>query len=161
MRHLATAVVAATTILLLSGCGSDAEPDEITTSMANGAVTTTSSADETTTTGAVATTTTTEPATTTTTEPATTTTLGVQAFNFVVNGNEVDGPERVEVARNSTVNLIVTGDVTDEVHLHGYDLFVDLTPQSAAIIEFVAEIAGIFEVELEESGLLLTEVVVR
>ena len=38
-----------------------------------------------------------------------------------------------------------------------YDIFVDLEPGSTGVIEFVADIPGIFELELESSGVLLAD----
>jgi hypothetical protein len=73
----------------------------------------------------------------------------------------VTAPDRPEVALGSSVLLIVTADVADEVHIHGYDYFLDLTPGTAAEIEFVADIPGIFEVELEGSRGLVFELIVR
>ena len=39
----------------------------------------------------------------------------------------------------------------------GYDLSADVTPQEAARIDFVANAAGVYEVELEGAGELLFE----
>ena len=74
-----------------------------------------------------------------------------------VEEGEVDGGGRVEVAQGSRVRLTVEADVTDEVHVHGYDLFAEVAPGRPATLEFLADIPGIFEVELEESQLHLLE----
>lgn len=68
---------------------------------------------------------------------------------------------RVDVSRGRTVRLIVTADVSDEVHVHGYDRFADVAPGRPAIIEFVADIEGIFEVELEGARKLIVELKVE
>jgi hypothetical protein len=44
----------------------------------------------------------------------------------------------------------VHADVSDEVHFHGYDLMADVTPDEPAVIDFVADAAGSYEVELED-----------
>lgn len=44
-----------------------------------------------------------------------------------------------------------TADVAEEVHVHGYDLFLDLEPGATGSLSFVADIPGIFEVEFERS----------
>lgn len=49
----------------------------------------------------------------------------------------------------------VTADVSDEVHVHGYDVFADVAPEAPAELTLTADIPGIFEVELESSGLVL------
>ena len=56
---------------------------------------------------------------------------------------------RVHVALGSTVALVVTISVADEVHLHGYDKEVDVLANGTATLTFTATIPGVFEVELE------------
>lgn len=64
---------------------------------------------------------------------------------------------RVKARIGDTVEIIVTSDVAEEVHLHGYDIVADLEPGSATTMRFVADIPGIFEVEMENSGALIFE----
>ena len=64
----------------------------------------------------------------------------------------VQGPTSFTVTQGERVRLLVHADVSDEVHVHGYDLSTDVTPQQAARIDFVANAAGIYEVELESAG---------
>ncbi len=61
----------------------------------------------------------------------------------------------------STVRLTVAADAADEVHVHGLHRTLTLAPGTPASVEFVAEIAGVFEVELHESGLALTSLQVQ
>jgi heme/copper-type cytochrome/quinol oxidase subunit 2 len=56
---------------------------------------------------------------------------------------------RVTIERGQRVTLIVSADVADEVHVHGYDLMADVAPGSPARISFEASVPGRFEVELE------------
>ena len=58
---------------------------------------------------------------------------------------------------DAKVRLEVTADRADEVHLHGYDRKVDISPGKPAVLEFTADVPGVFEVELEEAGLKLVE----
>ncbi len=69
--------------------------------------------------------------------------------------------DRVEVALGARVVLAVTSDAADEVHVHGYDRSVELTPGRRATLELTADSPGLFEVELHESGLLLVQLEVR
>ncbi len=46
----------------------------------------------------------------------------------------------------------VRADVTDHVHVHGYDLMKDIEPGKTIEFSFPAEITGIFEIELEDAG---------
>ncbi len=53
--------------------------------------------------------------------------------------------------------LVVSSDVVDEVHLHGYDKSVDVTPGTPARLAFVASLPGRFEVELEDRALQIAD----
>jgi FtsP/CotA-like multicopper oxidase with cupredoxin domain len=64
----------------------------------------------------------------------------------------VQGPTSFTVTQGDRVRLLVRADVSDEVHFHGYDLSADVTPQDPATIDFVANAAGVYEVELEGAG---------
>jgi major membrane immunogen (membrane-anchored lipoprotein) len=73
----------------------------------------------------------------------------------VRNGQVVGGAERVKVKLKSVVRLVVTSDVADEIHLHGYDETADITAGGTATLTFTASIPGVFEVELESAELVL------
>jgi hypothetical protein len=62
---------------------------------------------------------------------------------------------RVQVAKGTSVALVVTSDVADEVHLHGYDMEKELSPGTPATLQFTADVAGVFEVELHHAGTVL------
>ncbi|WP_193345672.1 hypothetical protein [Blastococcus saxobsidens] len=47
---------------------------------------------------------------------------------------------------------MVTSDVADEVHLHGYDVSAPVAPGEPATLTFDATIPGVFELELHEVG---------
>jgi heme/copper-type cytochrome/quinol oxidase subunit 2 len=99
-------------------------------------------------------------ATTSGAEPATTTTgdSGAQTVQIAVTGTKVEtAARRVTVPLDGKVRLEVTADRADEVHLHGYDRKVDISPGKPAVLEFTADVPGVFEVELEEAGLKLVE----
>ena len=93
--------------------------------------------------------------------PTTTTAAGAggaQTVRVTVTGTTVETAERrVKVPLDGKVRLEVTADRTDEVHLHGYDRKVDIAPGRPAVLEFTADVPGVFEVELEEIGLKLVE----
>jgi len=73
-------------------------------------------------------------------------------------GGQVTGASaRVPVRLGSTVGLEVTSDTADEVHLHGYDNSAPVAPGAPAMLTFTADIPGVFEVELEEAGVPLTQ----
>ena len=70
-------------------------------------------------------------------------------------------PGRTNVARGERVRVVVRSDSPDEVHVHGYDREAPVAPGADAVIEFVADQSGLFEVETHESGLVLTQLLVR
>ena len=51
-----------------------------------------------------------------------------------------------------TIRFRVRADVSDHVHVHGYDLMKDIEPGQTITFSFPATITGIFEVELEDAG---------
>lgn len=59
-------------------------------------------------------------------------------------------PKSVRVEEGQKVVIKTTADITDEVHLHGYDISVDVKPGEAATLEFTANKTGRFPVELEK-----------
>ena len=83
---------------------------------------------------------------------------GAQTVQIAVTGSKVETAERrVKVPLDGKVRLEVTADRADEVHLHGYDRKVDIEPGTPAVLEFTADVPGVFEVELEQAGLKLVE----
>ena len=86
----------------------------------------------------------------------------VVRVNIVVRGGRpVGGIRRVTVAKNRRVILTVRADVTDEVHLHGYDVMRDIAPGKPGRIDFRATIPGRFEAELEDAGLQIADLTVN
>lgn len=75
----------------------------------------------------------------------------------VVGGKPVDGVQRHRIDAGETATIIVTGDTTDELHIHGYDLIVPFAPGQPGTITFEANIPGIFEVETHHRGDLVME----
>lgn len=76
----------------------------------------------------------------------------------VRGGLPVGGPRRVTVARGRRVILNVTSDVSDHVHLHGYDLMQDVGPGMPARIAFRATRPGTVEAELEDRGVQIARI---
>lgn len=80
-----------------------------------------------------------------------------QVVSLTVAGGQVTGDTgRVEVPLGTTVRLTITTDAADQVHVHGFELTQALTPGQATQLEFVADQAGIFEVELHDTRMVLT-----
>ena len=128
-------------VALLAACGGGGTGDQ------DGAVPTTPSpaAEE----GAAAPTT-----TTTATDAGETGTV----IEVTVAGGSVDVvPGEPAVGLGDEVVLRVSADVVDEVHVHGYDRAAAVVPGEVAELRFVADLPGVWEVELEEAGLELLQ----
>lgn len=91
-------------------------------------------------------------ATTTTTAAPTTTEAAVPRI-VVEGGVKTDGLDTLSVRVGEPVVLEVLADVTDEVHVHGFDLHFDVVAGDVTLVEFTPDATGIFEVELEAASL--------
>ncbi len=68
-------------------------------------------------------------------------------------GGELTGVDpRVEVPLGEPVVLRVSSDVAEEIHVHGYDLYVDIPAGGTGEVAFTADLPGAYEVELHEAG---------
>jgi hypothetical protein len=77
-------------------------------------------------------------------------------IEVTVSGGQASGDTgRVQVPQGEHVSLVITSDVADEVHVHGYDLEEELEPGKPTNLTFDATVPGVFEVELHETGTLL------
>ena len=79
----------------------------------------------------------------------------------VRNGRVVGGLRRIRLGQGQRLFLVVSADVFDHVHLHGYDVMRDVAPGAPARFRLRATIPGRFEIELEDRGLLLANLEVR
>jgi hypothetical protein len=86
---------------------------------------------------------------------------GVLAEAKVTGDNVETASRRVRVELGQKVRVRVEADHAEEVHVHGYDLKADVAPGKPAVIDFTADVPGVFEVELEESGRSLFELQVQ
>jgi heme/copper-type cytochrome/quinol oxidase subunit 2 len=76
----------------------------------------------------------------------------------VEDGVKTEGLDTLSVRVGEIVRFEVEADLADEIHVHGFDLRFATVPDEEVLVEFVAEAAGIFEVELEGAGLHLLDV---
>ena len=65
----------------------------------------------------------------------------------VKGGVIADDVKSIEVAKGDTVRIVVSSDVDDEIHLHGYDIEKEAAPGKPARFEFKADVEGAFELE--------------
>lgn len=79
----------------------------------------------------------------------------------VVGGQPEGGVRELDYDKGERIRLVVRSDVDEHVHVHGYDLYEDVAAGGRAKFSFPADIDGIFEIELEDSGVQLAELRVR
>ncbi len=60
--------------------------------------------------------------------------------------------ERLRVTKGERVRFRVRSTVTDELHVHGYDVKRELAAGETVPVSFEAAIDGVFEIELEGAG---------
>ena len=79
----------------------------------------------------------------------------------IIEGKVAGGVQRVRAELGEVVALAVDSDSAEILHLHGYDLVATIEPGISAVLVFEASIPGIFEIELENAGLLVAKVEIR
>lgn len=58
----------------------------------------------------------------------------------------------IRVTQGDAVEIVLTADEAAELHLHGYDLKLSLSPDVPGTIRFIATIAGRFPLEAHRFG---------
>ena len=76
----------------------------------------------------------------------------------VKGGEPVGGVQELEFESGEEARFEVVADAADELHFHGYDLYVDVTPGKPAEVKFNADIEGLFELESHSTGELMAEI---
>jgi hypothetical protein len=67
----------------------------------------------------------------------------------VKDGKPVGGIRNLTYNEGERVRFEVRSDVSDEIHVHGYDLMKDVKAGGSVRFDFPATIEGVFEAELE------------
>ena len=77
----------------------------------------------------------------------------------IQDGAPVGGVLEVEVTAGDELRIDITTDAPDELHLHTYDVYLDIVPgKTNALVVQNADIEGIFELESHSTGALLAEI---
>ena len=76
---------------------------------------------------------------------------GAQQIQTIVvkGGTPVGGIQEISVNEGEPVRFRVKSDVSDEVHVHGYDIGKDVKAGGSVTFDFLATLEGVFEAELE------------
>ncbi len=67
----------------------------------------------------------------------------------IKGGKPVGGIRELTYNKGEQIHFIVDSDVSDEVHMHGYDIMKDVKAGGSVSFDFPASIEGVFEAELE------------
>jgi plastocyanin len=79
----------------------------------------------------------------------------------VKNGKPVGGIKKITVNKGDEVRFTVNSDVSDEIHVHGYDFHKDVKAGGNVSFSFPAKIDGEFVIELESRGEQIASLVVN
>jgi len=77
------------------------------------------------------------------------------------DGEPVGGIAEISVDEGDQVRFKVKSDISEEVHLHGYDIAKEVEAGGTVSFDFPATIEGIFEAELEHLGEQILELTVN
>jgi hypothetical protein len=157
-RGTALALLPALGMLVLAGCGDDSTSSSSPSSNPTSAPTTAPTSTPTDTSG-------TPGSTPNTKSPSNTAdpsgeTADVTINVVVANGKVNPSGSSIKVKAGQTVLVTAVSDAQDELHIHGYDKELELSPGKPASVKFTANMKGTFEVETHESGKLVAKLVV-
>jgi hypothetical protein len=79
----------------------------------------------------------------------------------VRGGDPVGGVKRFEVESGEQVRFSVRSDMADDVHVHGFDIEKRVPARGTVRFRFVANIEGVFEIELHHSGIQIGELRIK
>jgi hypothetical protein len=79
----------------------------------------------------------------------------------VKGGKPAGGIKTISVNKGDQVHFAVNSDVSDEIHVHGYDFMKDVKAGGKVSFSFPAKIDGEFEVELESRAEQIAKLVVN
>lgn len=77
------------------------------------------------------------------------------------NGVPVGGVAELSFDAGDRIRFKIDSDVSDEVHVHGYDISKDVEAGGSVGFDFPADIEGVFEAELESRGEQIVELTVN
>jgi hypothetical protein len=79
----------------------------------------------------------------------------------VANGRPDGGLKHITVKKGGAVDLAVTSNIADEVHVHGYDIERETQAGKPLTVSFKASINGIFEIELHHADVQIGQLTVQ
>ena len=80
---------------------------------------------------------------------------------IVKGAKPVGGIKKFTVNKGDQVRFVVRSDVSDEIHVHGYDFHKNVKAGGKVSFSFPAKIDGVFVIELESRGEQIAELTVN
>lgn len=77
------------------------------------------------------------------------------------NGEPVGGVAELTYDAGDRIRFEVDSDISEEIHVHGYDLSKEVEAGGSVSFDFPADIEGVFEAELEARGEQIAELTVN
>jgi hypothetical protein len=78
----------------------------------------------------------------------------------VADGKVNPSGATIKAKAGQTVLVKAVSDAEEEVHIHGYDKELEVSPGKPASVKFTANMKGTFEIETHKSGKLVAKLVV-
>jgi hypothetical protein len=78
----------------------------------------------------------------------------------IVNGKVNPNGATIQVKAGQTVLVTAVSDTAEELHIHGYNKLLELSPGKPASVKFTANMKGTFEMETHKSGKLVAKLAV-
>ena len=77
----------------------------------------------------------------------------------IADGEPVGGVKEIEITEGEEIRIQVKTDAPDELHLHTYDVYLDVAPgKPAELVVPRADIGGVVELESHTTGVPIAEI---
>jgi hypothetical protein len=77
----------------------------------------------------------------------------------IKDGEPVGGVQQIEVTRGDELRINISTDAADELHLHGFEVYLDIVSGKAnELVVENADIDGVFELESHSTGAVFAEI---
>lgn len=80
---------------------------------------------------------------------------------LVRNGQPMGGVLKIDVKEGDRIEFKVDSDLSEEIHVHGFDVSKDVDAGQTVKLAFDADFTGIFETELEGTAVPIAEIQVN
>jgi hypothetical protein len=79
----------------------------------------------------------------------------------IKNGKPVGGITELTFNEGEQIRFKVDSDVSEEIHVHGYDIMKAVAAGGSVSFDFPASIEGVFEAEMEGRGVQIAELTIN